>query len=49
MDDISHVALSLFLDIKLWTGDKLLIGGLTKKGFTNFITTQEMLQLRRVI
>jgi predicted nucleic acid-binding protein len=49
MDDISHVALSLFLDIKLWTGDKLLIGGLTKKGFTNFITTQEMLQIRRVI
>ncbi len=48
MDDISHVALSLFLDIKLWTGDKLLIGGLTKKGFTNFITTQEILQHRRV-
>ena len=39
----------LILDVKLWTGDKLLIGGLTKKGFTNFITTQEMLQLRRVI
>lgn len=49
MDDISHVALSLFLDIKLWTGDKLLIGGLTKKGFKNLVTTQEMLQLRRVI
>ncbi|MBL7780109.1 MAG: hypothetical protein JNM22_02755 [Saprospiraceae bacterium] len=48
MDDISHVALSLFLDIKLWTGDKLLIGGLTKKGFNNIVTTQEMLQLRRV-
>lgn len=49
MDDISHVALSLFLDIKLWTGDKLLVGGLTQKGFTNFITTQEVLELRRVI
>lgn len=49
MDDITHVALSLFLGIKLWTGDKLLIAGLTKKGFTNFITTQEMLQLRIVI
>jgi predicted nucleic acid-binding protein len=47
MDDITFVALSLFLDIKLWTGDKLLIGGLTKKGFKNIITTQEMLQLRR--
>lgn len=49
MDDITHVALSPFLGIKLWTGDKLLIAGLTKKGFTNFITTQEMLQLRIVI
>jgi len=49
MDDITHVALSLFLGIKLWTGDKLLIAGLTKKGFTNFITTQVMLQLRIVI
>ena len=48
MDDISHVALSLFLDIKLWTGDKLLIGGLTKKGFKNIVTTQDMLQLRRL-
>lgn len=49
MDDITFVALSLFLDIKLWTGDKLLIGGLTKKGFKNIITTQQMLQLRREI
>jgi predicted nucleic acid-binding protein len=49
MDDITFVALSLFLDIKLWTGDKLLIDGLTKKGFKNIITTQEMLQLRREI
>lgn len=49
MDDITFVALSLFLDIKLWTGDKLLIGGLSKKGFKNIITTQEMLQLRREI
>jgi predicted nucleic acid-binding protein len=47
MDDIAFVALSLFLDIKLWTGDKQLIGGLTKKGFKNIITTHEMLQLRR--
>ena len=47
MDDIPFVALALFLDLKLWTGDKLLIGGLTKKGFTNILTTQEILQLRR--
>jgi predicted nucleic acid-binding protein len=49
MDDITHVALCLFLDIKLWTGDKLLIAGLIKKGFTNIISTQEMIQLRHVI
>lgn len=49
MDDIAYVALSLYLGIQLWTGDKLLIAGLAKKGFTNFITTQDMLQLRRVI
>ncbi len=47
MDDIPFVALALFLDLKLWTGDKLLIGGLTKKGFMNILTTQEILQLRR--
>lgn len=49
MDDITFVALSLFLDTKLWTGDKLLIGGLAKKGFKNIITTQEMSELRREI
>jgi predicted nucleic acid-binding protein len=46
MDDINFVALSLFLDIKLWTGDKSLTDGLTKKGFKNLITTQEVLQFR---
>jgi predicted nucleic acid-binding protein len=49
MDDISHVALSLFLDIKLWTGDKVLVAGLLRKGFTNVISTQEVLQFRRII
>ncbi len=49
MDEISHVALSLFLDIKLWTGDKVLVAGLLRKGFTNVISTQEVLQFRRII
>lgn len=49
MDDISFVAISLFLDIKLWTGDKALINGLIQKGFKNIVTTQEMLQLRREV
>lgn len=43
INDISFVALSLFLDIKLWTGDKALIHGLTQKGFANIVTTQELL------
>lgn len=47
MDDIAFVALSLFLDTKLWTGDKRLREGLIQKGFTNCITTQEILDLLR--
>ncbi|NUQ25573.1 MAG: hypothetical protein HUU34_16625 [Saprospiraceae bacterium] len=44
MDDISFIALSLYLDIKLWTGDKVLYNGLTKKGFDKLTTTQEIIQ-----
>jgi predicted nucleic acid-binding protein len=46
MDDIAFVALSLFLDFKLWTGDKRLREGLLQRGFKNCISTQELLQLR---
>lgn len=46
MDDIAFVALSLFLDIKLWTGDKKLRDGLASKGFANCISTQELLAIR---
>jgi len=46
MDDIAFVALSLFLDIKLWTGDKKLREGLARKGFANSISTQELLVFR---
>ena len=49
IDDTEYVALTEHNRGKLWTGDKLLIGGLTKNGFKNIVTTQEMLQLRRVI
>ncbi|GAB4488645.1 MAG: hypothetical protein OHK0019_05190 [Saprospiraceae bacterium] len=31
MNDIAYVALSSYLDVKLWTGDKLLRDGLAKK------------------
>jgi predicted nucleic acid-binding protein len=41
-DDVMFIALSLHLNCKLWTGDKVLISSLTKKGFINFISTQEL-------
>ncbi len=47
LDDIAFVTMSLYFDIKIWTGDKPLINGLMKKGFKNLITTQEMLQIRQ--
>lgn len=49
MDDIAFVALSEYEDIKLWTGDKELIAGLTVKGFKRCISTEEMIALRREV
>jgi predicted nucleic acid-binding protein len=49
MNDIAFVALSEFLGIKLWTGDRLLMKGLAKKGYTNFITTNELYNLRSLL
>ncbi|MDX1939208.1 MAG: PIN domain-containing protein [Saprospiraceae bacterium] len=47
IDDIAFVALSLFLDAKLWTGDKKLREGLLKKGFQNLISASEIISLLR--
>lgn len=41
-DDTPFVALALELNTKLWTGDKVLIKGLQKKGSDLAITTTEM-------
>jgi len=41
-DDISFVALSLFLDAYLWTGDKVLYNGLQNKGIDKIISTSEL-------
>lgn len=49
MNDIAFVTLAEFLDIKLWTGDKELMKGLAKKGYTNFITTDELYNLRTLL
>jgi predicted nucleic acid-binding protein len=41
-NDISFVALSIFLDARLWTGDKVLYNGLKNKKFNNVISTYEL-------
>lgn len=42
LNDLIYIALSLQLDAVIWTGDKKLINGMTKKGFNNFISTDDM-------
>jgi len=49
MDDIAFVALTEFLDTKLWTGDRALMKGLARKGYANFITTDELYKLRDLL
>ena len=49
MNDIAFLALSELLVSILWTGDKELVKGLVKKGFSNFITTEELYQLRHLL
>jgi predicted nucleic acid-binding protein len=46
MDDIAFVALSMYLEASLWTGDKKLIKGLQAKGFTKCISTRKLIELR---
>jgi predicted nucleic acid-binding protein len=41
-DDVMFVALAIHLKSKLWTGDKVLMNSLIKKGFKKFITTSEL-------
>lgn len=41
--DTPFVALALFLDARLLTGDKKLVRSLQKKGFANSITMQELI------
>lgn len=49
MDDIAFLALAEFLGIKLWTGDRELMRGLARKGYTNFVTTDELYKLRTLL
>lgn len=49
MDDIAFLALTEFLGIKIWTGDRALMKGLAKKGYSNFIMTEELFNLRSLL
>ena len=44
-DDFAFIAVSNFLNALLWTGDKVLVEGLRKKGYKNIITTLELSKL----
>ena len=41
--DAVFIALSLHLDVWLWSGDKQLMRGLRAKGFSKIISTEELL------
>jgi predicted nucleic acid-binding protein len=43
-DDVMFVALSMYLNCKLWTGDKVLANALMQKGFKRFISTKELIE-----
>jgi len=43
-DDVLFVALSIHLNCKVWTGDKVLVNALMKKVFKRFINTQELIE-----
>lgn len=43
--DTHYVAYSKHFRCKIWSGDKQLIKGLAKKGFHNFVSTNELFSL----
>jgi predicted nucleic acid-binding protein len=45
--DVQYVAFSRHFRCKIWSGDKSLIAGLKIKGFTQFITTDELFKRRK--
>lgn len=44
-NDTVYIAFSKHFRCKIWSGDKKLIRGLEKKGFINFLTTDQLYQL----
>ena len=47
--DVQYIAFSKQFNLKVWSGDKVLIRGLEKKGFTNILTTDKLHRLREEI
>lgn len=45
-NDTHYIAYSKHFNCKIWSGDKELIKGLQGKGFTQFISTKELYELR---
>ena len=46
--DTHYVAYAKHFRCKIWSGDKQLIKGLVKKGFANFVSTDELFSLRQL-
>ncbi len=44
--DSHYIAYSKHFRCKIWSGDKVLMKGLEKKGFTNFISTEDLYKQR---
>lgn len=47
--DVQYIAFAKQFNRKVWSGDKALIAGLEKKGFTNMLTTDKLHKLREEI
>lgn len=45
-NDTPYIAFAKHFRCKIWSGDKILMRGLAKKGFSNFVTTEEIYRLR---
>jgi predicted nucleic acid-binding protein len=44
--DVSYIAFAKQFKCKVWSGDKMLMKGLSNKGFHDFISTDELFKLR---
>ncbi len=44
--DAPYIAFSKQFNCKIWSGDKKLVSGLKKRGFNNFISTDQLLEFR---